>query len=229
MATPATTITPAPAPRKKRYTLADLEPIAQPWDDTRYEIVDGELFVATQPSWQHQSVSYAVLTRLGDWSERSGRGVVRHTPGLIFADDDNAAPDVVWLTKQRLRAILRDDGKLHGAPELVVEILSPGAENERRDREAKPRLYSRRGVDEYWILDPQRDRREVYRRHPDDPATLRLAAVLGPEEALESPLLPGFAAGVAELFTGEDDWRPRRSWRPGGSPASAPQRPPAGR
>ena len=126
-------------------------------------------------------------------------------PGLIFADDDNAAPDVVWLTKQRLRAVLQDDGKLHGPPELVVEVLSPGAENERRDRDAKLRLYSRRGVNEYWIVDGQQQCMEVYRRLPADPSVLRLAAVLGAEDTIASPLLPGFGMRVGELFFTDEE------------------------
>jgi Uma2 family endonuclease len=190
--------------KTKRYTLADLEHVAQPWDDTRYEIIDGELFVSTQPSFGHQSACYGVIIHLGTWSERSGLGVVRPAPGVIFADDDNAAPDVVWLTRERLRAILREDGKLHGPPELIVEVLSPGAENERRDRDDKLRLYSRRGVEEYWILAWQQRRVEVYRRDAADPSVLRLAAALGADDLLESPLLPGFGVRVGDLFFAED-------------------------
>src|SRR5436189_1228144 len=98
--TPTATTGAVVAPtRPKRYTLADLEHVAQPWDDTRYEIIDGELFVSTQPSLKHQYATHMVDTRLGTWNERSGLGIVVPGPGLIFADDDNAAPDVVWLSK----------------------------------------------------------------------------------------------------------------------------------
>lgn len=189
-----------PLPKTKRYTLADLEHVAQPWDDTRYEIIDGELFVSTQPSLEHQYTCNEVAVRLSDWNTRTGLGWVFPAPGLIFTDDDNAAPDVVWLSKGRLRAVRGDDGKLHGPPELVVEVLSPGAENERRDRDVKLRLYSRRGVDEYWILDWQQRRAEVYRRDAADPGVLRLAAALGEDDVLESPILPGFRVRVGELF-----------------------------
>jgi Uma2 family endonuclease len=190
----------ATPPTTKRYTLSDLEHVVQPWDDTRYEIIAGELFVSTQPSIKHQYTAHKVELSLGTWVEQGGTGMVLPAPGLIFAEDDNVAPDVVWLSLERLRAVRWDDDKLHGPPELVVEILSPGPKNERRDRDVKPRLYSRRGVDEYWILDPQLRRAEVYRRDPDDPATLRLAAALGQDDALESPLLPGFRVRVGDLF-----------------------------
>ena len=204
MATTSTAATPtgtvsSPA-RTKRYTLADLKHVAQPWDDTRYEIIDGELFVSTQPSAQHQYACGEATAELRNWNRATGTGVVLPAPGLIFADDDTAAPDVVWVSKERLRTVLWDDGKLHGPPELVVEVLSPGPVNERRDREVKLKLYSRRGVDEYWILDCQERRAEVYRRDPADPGMLRLAAALGADDALDSPLLPGFRVRVGDLF-----------------------------
>lgn len=138
-----------------RYTLADLEALPQPLDDTRYEIIDGELFVSTQPSPRHQYTRAKVTWALEDWNAGTGAGVVLSAPGLIFAEDDNAAPDVIWVSLERLRAILGSDEKLHGAPEIVVEVVSPGWANERRDRDAKVELYSRRSVDEYWIVDEQ--------------------------------------------------------------------------
>jgi Uma2 family endonuclease len=192
------------ATKTKRYTLADLENVAQPWDDTRYEIIDGELFVSTQPSFGHQFACNEAAGRLRTWSLSSALGWVVPAPGLIFAEDDNAAPDVVWLTRERLRSVLGEDGKLHGPPELIIEVLSPGAENERRDRDSKLRLYSRRGVDEYWILAWQQRRVEVYRRDAADPDVLRLAAALGEDDLLESPLLPGFGVRVGDLFFTEE-------------------------
>src|SRR3954464_12608884 len=147
-----------------RMTTADLDVFPDPLDDTRYEIIDGELYVSQQPSLEHQFASDAACAALRSWSEQTGRGFAFSAPGVIFAQDDNAAPDVVWIGKERLREALSDDGKLHKAPELVVEVLSPGAQNETRDREVKLKLYSRRGVEEYWIVDWQRRQIEVFRR-----------------------------------------------------------------
>ena len=96
-------------------------------------------------------------------------------PGLIFADDDDVAPDVVWLSSRRMSTTVEPDGKLHAAPELIVEVLSPGSANEKRDREAKLKLYSRRGVDEYWIIDWRRRNMQVFRR---EDARLVLTATL---------------------------------------------------
>jgi len=188
----------------KRYTLTDLENVAQPWDDTRYEIIDGELFVSTQPSTAHQHATNEVAVELSIWNRRTGLGLVQAAPGLIFAEDDNAAPDVIWASWVRFRAVRGPDGKMHGPPELVVEILSPGARNEYRDREAKLKLYSRRGVDEYWILDCQARRMEIYRRDEAGPDVLRLGAALGEDDTVESPLLPGFGVRVGSLFFPND-------------------------
>ena len=179
-----------------RWTSADLELL--PFEDgKRYEIIDGELYVSEQPSFDHQHVCTVMLAALHHWSVQAQAGRPVITPGLIFADDDDVAPDLVWDSSERLAQILGPERKLHGPPELVVEVLSPGARNEQRDRQAKLNLYSRRGVDEYWIVEWMQRRIEVYRRAG---AALDLVATLGAGDVLESPLLPGFACRVGDLF-----------------------------
>ena len=101
------------------------------------------------------------------------------------------------MSHARRAALEQADDKLHGMPELVVEVLSPGAENVRRDRELKLGLYGRRGVDEYGLLDPPARTVTVYRRQND---ALALVAMFDDTATLTSPLLPGFAAPVARLF-----------------------------
>ena len=120
-------------------------------------------------------------------------------PGLIFADDDDVAPDVVWISNERIRTALAEDGKLHSAPELVVEVVSRGFENERRDREVKLKLYSRRGVSEYWIADWWNEKVEVFRR---ENAELKLVATLFADDQIVSPILPGFECRVGDFFAG---------------------------
>ena len=180
-----------------RWTSSDLE--ALPDDGKRYEIIDGELFVSKQPHWFHQLVCFRVATLLGIWNNEAGVGEVNFAPGVIFAEDDDVAPDVVWISNARLQTSLQQDGKLHAAPDLVVEVLSPGSANERRDREAKLKLYSVRGVNEYWIIDWKTRQVDVFRRVD---AQLRPAARLYESDALETPLLPGFRCNVADLFKG---------------------------
>jgi len=178
-----------------RWTSRDLEVL--PDDGKRYEIVDGELYVSRQPHLYHQVVSAKLVSLLDQWSEQSQQGLAMTTPGLVFADDDDVVPDVVWISNARLATALQPDGKLHSAPELVIEVLSPGSNNERRDREAKLKLYSRRGVLEYWIVSWQERRIEVYRRQE---AVLKLVATLYEDDLLQSPLLPGFSCPVRRIF-----------------------------
>jgi Uma2 family endonuclease len=179
----------------KRWTLAEIE--ALPDDEwTRYEIVDGELFVSRAAGNPHQLTVNECAVELTLWNRRVGQGFVLPGPGLVFSESDAVIPDIVWVSRERLAAIERDD-RLHAAPELVVEVLSPGAANERRDRETKLGLYSRRGVDEYWILDWQAQTVEVYRRQEGQ---LQLVATLGAQDTLSSPLLLGFSVAVARLF-----------------------------
>jgi Uma2 family endonuclease len=178
-----------------RWTSADLAVL--PDNDKRYEIIDGELYMSRQPHWHHQRTCGKIFAVLEAWSMQTGSGEANLAPGVIFAEDDDVAPDVVWISRARQATALGPDGHLHAAPELVVEVLSPGVTNARRDREVKLKLYSRRGVLEYWIVDWQAQQVQVYRR---EELALRLAATLYGTDTLTSPLLPGFACTVATLF-----------------------------
>lgn len=180
-----------------RWTSQDLQ--ALPEDGKRYEIIDGKLYISRQPHWNHQGVCDKLVLFLGSWSRQTGLGYVRSAPGLIFAEDDDAAPDLVWISKKRLGSALDEDGKLHSAPELVIEVLSPGIANEQRDRETKRKLYSHRGVSEYWIISWPKRQIEIYRRNPEA-LLLELVATLYEGDLLQSPLLPGFNCQVDEIF-----------------------------
>lgn len=177
------------------WTSKDLELL--PDDGKRYEIIDGELYISKQPHWHHQFVCSQRWGVLQAWSDQTKLGMANVAPGVIFDDNNDVAPDVVWISRQRLAVSLQADGKLHDAPELAIEVLSPGGTNEKRDREIKLKLYSRRGVSEYWIVDWQKRRLEVYRR---EQAALALAATLYETDVLESPLLPGFRCEISQLF-----------------------------
>ena len=132
------------------------------------------------------------------WSSQTKTGIANLAPGLIFGEEDDVAPDVIWISRERLATALQKDGKLHLAPEIVIEVLSPGTANEHRDREIKLKLYSRRGVKEYWIVDWQGRQLEIYQR---EEGILVLDRTLYGTDVLQSPLLPGFACKVDQLFT----------------------------
>jgi len=78
-----------------------------------------------------------------------------------------------------------------------VEVLSPGEQNEQRDKEVKLKLYSQHGVQEYWIVNWQLKTLEIYRRSD---AQLQLVATLLIGDTLTSPLLPGFSTAIAQIF-----------------------------
>ena len=177
-----------------RWTTADLELL--PDNGNRYEIIDGELFVTRAPHWKHQQTCGRIYAAVDAWSQSTGLGEATISPGIIFSDADNVIPDVVWASKERLAVLLDEAGHLTAAPELIVEVLSAGVEQERRDREAKLKLYSVRGVQEYWLVDWRKQQVEVYRR---EKATLRLIATLFSQDELTSPLLPGFSCSVAQI------------------------------
>jgi Uma2 family endonuclease len=178
------------------WTIADVELLSHE-EGKRYEIIEGELFVSSQPHWDHQETCNNLAYELTAWVRSGGNGKVVPAPGVIFDEENAVAPDVVWVSAERLKLVLGEDGKLHDAPDLAVEVLSPGAANTRRDREAKLRLYSTRGVREYWIVDWQAKSLQIYRR---EQAALKLALTLLAEDELTSPLLPGFKVKLARLF-----------------------------
>jgi Uma2 family endonuclease len=186
-----------------RWTSADLELFSdREWK--RYEIVDGELFVTRAPHLVHQDSGGCIYARLFFWSEETNLGKPFFAPGVVFSDIDDVIPDVVWVKQERLAAIVDESGHFTAAPDLVVEVLSLGSQNERRDaygglrlREVKLRLYSLKGVLEYWIVNWRLQQIEVYRR---DMGQLRLVGTLLSEDELTSPLLPGFCCQVARFF-----------------------------
>lgn len=106
-------------------------------------------------------------------------------------------PDVVWASTERLNRLLDEAEHLTGAPELVVEVLSPGEQNVQRDRQLKLKLYSQQGVQEYWIVDKDLRQVQVYRR---DRAVLTLVVTLQDGDALASPLLPNLSCPLVRVF-----------------------------
>jgi len=180
-----------------KLTVADLEALPES-NGKRYELIGGELHVSTQPHWFHQRTCGLFFAALNVWNERTALGVVNLAPGVIFSEEDAVAPDVVWISNERLDVVLdQEKGKVYLAPDLVIEVLSPGSENEKRDKRLKLQLYSQRGVKEYWIADWRARTMEVYRRVD---ASLQLHSTLGPEDVLTSPLLPGFSVAIESLF-----------------------------
>lgn len=182
-----------------RWTTRDLDAMPDEGGWKRYEIIDGELFVTRAPHIRHQGAGGNLHFELESWSRQTQLGKPFQTPGVIFTPTDAVIPDVVWVSHDRLANGIDQAGHLSVAPELIVEVLSPGELNEQRDKEVKLKLYSRHGVQEYWIVSWQLQNLEIYRRTD---AQLQLVSTLLGDDRLTSPLLPGFNISVAQCFQG---------------------------
>jgi Uma2 family endonuclease len=132
-----------------------------PDDGNRYEAIEGELYVTPAPSLRHQTISTRLFLELARLLVDGGHGRVWFAPvGVWFpATDEGVQPDLIFVSNER-RGILAPEG-LRGAPDLVVEILSPTTAS--RDRGVKRTLYERQGVSEYWIVDHELEAVEVWR------------------------------------------------------------------
>jgi Uma2 family endonuclease len=131
-----------------------------PDDGKRYEAIEGDLYVTPAPKRKHQWASHWLAVDLHRLLVEPGHGEVYEAPfGVEFpATGEGAQPDLLFVSKERLEIIGED--WIRGAPDLMVEILSPTTAD--RDRGVKLKLYRRHGVAEYWIVDPESERVEVW-------------------------------------------------------------------
>lgn len=163
----------------------------------RYELMDGELSVVPSPTTAHQIVAQNLLYLLMRHVRATRCGRVLHAPLDVVlgsgAQREVVQPDVVYVDRARAAIITNDE--LAGAPDLVIEILSPGTK--RRDRGYKRTLYERSGVREYWIVDPESSSVEAYSLGPTGfgPA-LRYTA----RSEMTSTVVPNLTAALAEVF-----------------------------
>jgi Uma2 family endonuclease len=176
-------------------TIADWDAI--PYDEwNRYEIIEGELFVSCAPGLTHQIVATNLISVIARFLRTNPIGIAVTTPGLILSNYSGVIPDLVFFLNEKRDTIVTDE-RLSGPPNLVVEILSKGSKNMRRDRIVKKHLYAKHGVPEYWIIDCHRRVIEVYRL---EGALLEPAQVFQAEDTVSSLALPGFTCAVSEIF-----------------------------
>src|SRR5438067_5852597 len=138
-----------PGPEQGHWTYKDYA--ALPDDGHRYEIVDGVLYMAPSPNRGHQNAAFEIASYLRTHVKLSGLGQVYIAPFDVELNPQTVVqPDVVVVLNQNLDRIT--ELRIIGAPDLVVEVSSPGTVG--YDREKKQRAYARAGVPEYWIADP---------------------------------------------------------------------------
>jgi Uma2 family endonuclease len=169
----------------RRLRACDLDSLPHEWD-TRYELVGGVLSMSRRPSTRHQEAIARVVVALYPPVTALG-GKVIPEPGLLWEEDgdDNVAPDVVVVLPDRLEIVQE---RIRGTPNLIVEVLSGGVEARRRDLEAKRALYFRRGVEEYWAINPEaRSLRRMTRGTSDWVEDVKPEA-----ELVRTPLLPAW-------------------------------------
>jgi Uma2 family endonuclease len=178
----------------RRLTYEDL--LQFPEDGLRRELIGGDVFVSPAPSRKHQAVSFNLSYFFGDFLRRVPLGQALAAPfDVLLSDEDVVEPDLLFISKER--AAILNEQNARGAPDLVVEILS---ERTRKvDETLKLQLYDRAGVREYWLLDPILETARFYRRAGDRLVVAgTFSAAAG--DCLESPLLPGLAIPLAEVF-----------------------------
>ncbi|MCY4571233.1 MAG: Uma2 family endonuclease [Gemmatimonadetes bacterium] len=144
---------------KAPRTWEDIE--RMPEDGNRYESIGGRLYMTPAPATRHQRISKRLQQALMGILEHAGHGEMFYAPCLVEFPEtgDRVQPDLLFVSNER-QGIIREKQML-GAPDFVVEILSPSTAH--RDRGIKLDLYARCGVRQYWIVDPDRDVVDVWR------------------------------------------------------------------
>ena len=176
-----------------RLTVQDYLNIPEE-DENRYELINGELYMAPAPSWEHQESSGNLYSILRAFVLANLLGRVVYSPiDMFLSDEDVFQPDIVFISNERL-GIIHSDG-IHGAPDLVIEVLSPGTE--RIDRTLKSERYEMSDVSEYWQANPIAKTILVLRAR--DGAFERVG-LFTEGMTLETPLLPGLRVDVSEVF-----------------------------
>ena len=163
--------------------------------DERYELLDGELILVASPNMDHQTVSLRMVVRMNAFVEENDLGRVFHAPfDVLFTDTDVAQPDLLFVSKER-ESILTP-ANIQGAPDLIVEILSPSSS--RRDWHNKRELYARHGVTEYWIIDPANRIVSVMSLR-DGVLEIDQTCTVG--DAAASGVLDGFSVSLEDIFS----------------------------
>ena len=163
-------------------------------EDRRYELLDGDLVMTPAPREAHQRISGRLNMLLLQAADRFGAGRVYAAPfDVVLSDTDVVQPDLLFISNEREHIITEEN--VQGAPDLVVEILSPSTAD--RDLTFKRALYARHGVKEYWLVDTDAKTVTVLVRDTQGFAEI---GVCGEGQTLESPTLTGFTIASDEIF-----------------------------
>jgi len=167
-----------------------------PDDGKRHELIDGEHYVTPSPNLRHQRLSGRLHLSLAEYLRaHPSVGEVYYAPlDVVLSHWDIVEPDLLLVAADQVNILTEKN--VVGAPALVVEILSPSTR--KRDQQLKHRLFEKKGVREYWMIDPEQNTVTVDRL--DDGATFTRIGVLGSDGLLTTPLLSGWALPLSQLF-----------------------------
>lgn len=184
-----------PWPVQGAWTYEDYRHL--PEDGRRYEIIEGVLYMANAPSFDHQFTVTKISGKLDGFVSSHKLGVVITAPFEVHLPNiaKPVQPDVLFIASQNQP--LSGTQIFEGAPDLIVEVLSPGSV--RLDQHIKFGAYERAGVREYWIADPKTHSVEVYKL-PSGGMEYVLVGQFTVNERLHSELLAGLEVAVSDLF-----------------------------
>ena len=167
-------------------------------EDKRYEIIDGDLFMVPSPNEAHQRFLVTLTNIMVNYVRKNKLGSIYCAPfDVLFSEEDIVQPDIIFVSNENRKIITKDNIK--GAPDLLVEILSPGTS--KRDLGIKKKLYAKNGVCEYWIVDPAQETIEVL--NLKEGAFLGKSyntGVAGQTSRLSSSVIQGFDIDIKEIF-----------------------------
>ncbi len=121
-------------------------------EGTLAELVNNQLLMEPAPDFYHQDIVTEIATQLRNTAKAKALGKVIVSPVDVYFGKENVfQPDIIFIATERL-ALLVKNGRVHGAPDLVIEVLSPGTE--KKDKQQKKPVYEKYGVKEYWLVEP---------------------------------------------------------------------------
>jgi Uma2 family endonuclease len=175
-----------------KYTYQDLR--STPDDGRRYELFEGDLIVSPAPTTMHQRIVFRLSLVIGNFVQMHQLGEVLSAPcDIQFSGETVVEPDLLFVARDRA-SIVKED-YVQGAPDLIVEVISPTSEE--RDRGYKFKIYAEQGVKEYWLADY---RKRVLQIFGLTSSGFQLAGEFKNDDEVRSPLFPGLRFRVSELW-----------------------------
>lgn len=182
---------PTPATINEKLTVEDYR--ATP-EGARYQLVEGGLIMAPAPNTLHQSIVLNLGHLFAGFLEKEPIGRVFIAPCDVYLSKHNVVqPDVLFVSAANA-ALIHEDG-VHGAPDLVIEVLSPATAQ--LDAKVKRVLYANHGCKELWLVDPLLTQIQIYEFARDTAKPTRLIAE---HEKFTTRLLPGLSLDAATVF-----------------------------